>query len=146
LARGSGLYNACIVGRVVLGYWAVLHQRGLHLATLWPPKVGPPDRLKKGCTGPPLGITTARRCKTNQREDSVDSGPNPAERNEASHKQQREEKARGPKEQRREREERLERKQIRQEEREDREQVRQEEREERKRERQKARGQEESSP
>src|SRR5215213_10321762 len=32
--RGSGLYNACIVGRVVLGYWVVLHQRGLHLAPL----------------------------------------------------------------------------------------------------------------
>ena len=158
MARGSGLYNACIVGRVVLGYWAVLHQRGLHLATLWPPKVGPPDRLKKGCTGPPLGITTARTCKTNQREDSVDSGPNPAERNEASDKQQPDKNAHEARDQRRrEAEERQERRQIRHEEQEDREQVRQEEREEheqirqeeredRKRERQKARDQEESSP
>jgi hypothetical protein len=29
---GSGLYNACIVGRVVLGYWLDLHQRGLRFA------------------------------------------------------------------------------------------------------------------
>ena len=77
------------------------------------------------------------RAKTNQREVGVDSGPNPAERDEASHKQQPEKNGRGAKEQRRqEAEDRLERKQIRQ-----------EEREERKRERQKARAQgEESSP
>src|SRR5918993_6067744 len=31
---GSGLYNACIVGRVVLGYWVVLHQRGLRSGPL----------------------------------------------------------------------------------------------------------------
>jgi hypothetical protein len=99
-----------------------------------------------------------RECaKTNQREDSVDSGPNPSETNEASHKQQPEKNAHEAQDQRRqEAEERLERRQIRHEEREDREQVRQEEREEReqirqeeredrKRERQKARGQEESS-
>jgi hypothetical protein len=29
---GSGLYNACNVGRVVLGYWVILHQRGLRFA------------------------------------------------------------------------------------------------------------------
>src|SRR5215208_4312263 len=86
------------------------------------------------------------RAKPNQREDGVDSGPNPSERDAASDKQQREEKARGTKEQReREEEERLERKQNRQEEQEEREEVRQEEREDRKRERQKARGQEEES-
>jgi hypothetical protein len=59
----------------------------------------------------------------------VNSGPNPEETNEASHKQQREKNARGANEQRRqEAEERLERKLIRQEERKEREQVRQEER------------------
>jgi hypothetical protein len=41
--------------------------------------------------------------KTNQREDGVDSGPNPSERDAAADKQQREEKARGTKEQRSER-------------------------------------------
>jgi hypothetical protein len=94
--------------------------------------------LKKGCTAPPLGTSTARTCKTNQREDSVDSGPNPEETDAVSQKQPRVKNARGAKEQRRqEAEERLERKLIRQEER---EQIRQEEQEERKRERQKARG------
>jgi hypothetical protein len=76
------------------------------------------------------------RAKTNQREIGVDSGPNPAERDEAPHKQQPEKNAHEAKDQRRqEAEERHERRQIRQEERED-----------RKRERQKARGQDESSP
>src|SRR5215212_3110820 len=100
-----------------------------------PPGARPPDRWEKGCTGLLLGTTTARTCKTNQREDSVDSGPNPEETNEASHKQQPEKNAHEAKDQRRqEAEERQERRQIRHEERED-----------RKRERQKARGQEESS-
>jgi hypothetical protein len=76
------------------------------------------------------------RAKPTRGEDSVDSGPNPAERNEASLKQQPEKNAHEAKDQRRqEAEERLERRQIRHEERED-----------RKRGRQKARGQEESSP
>jgi alpha-galactosidase/6-phospho-beta-glucosidase family protein len=68
------------------------------------------------------------RAKTNQREYSMDSGPNSPERDEASHKQQREKNAHEAKDQRRqEAEERHERRQIRQEEREEREQVRQEE-------------------
>src|SRR5215212_5930202 len=125
-----------------------------------PPGARPPDRWEKGCTGLLLGTTTARTCKTNQREDSVDSGPNPEETNEASHKQQPEKNAHEAKDQRRqEAEERQERRQIRHEEREDREQVRQEEREEREqirqeereerdvrnRERGKARGEQEGS-
>jgi hypothetical protein len=85
-----------------------------------PPGARLPDRWKKGCTGVSLGTTTARTCKTNQREYSVDSGPNSPERDEASQKQQREQNARGAKEQRRqEAEEREEREQIRQEEQED---------------------------
>ena len=91
--------------------------------------------MNKGCTGLPLGTTTAQTCKTNQREDSVDSGPNPAERNEASHKQPEKIAHEAQDQRRQEAEERQERRQIRHEERED-----------RKRERQKARGQEESSP
>jgi hypothetical protein len=107
----------------------------------WPS--GPVD---EGLHRSPAGNNYSANVQTNQREDGVDSGPNPSERDAAADKQQREEKARGTKEQReREEEERLERKQIRQEEQEERQEVRQEEREERKRERQKARGQEESS-
>ena len=68
----------------------------------------------------PMGTTRVLPCdcaRINQRENGVDSGPNPAERNEASQKRQREEKARGSKEQK--------------------------EREDRKRDREKAQGQEE---
>ena len=130
--------------------------------TYWPPKVGSSRPIDKGLHRSPAGNNYSANVQTSQREESVDSGPNPAERNEASQKQQRENKnapenALGAKEQRRqEAEERLEskqirheeqeeRKQIRHEKRDEREEVRQEEREERKRERQKARGQEESS-
>jgi hypothetical protein len=97
---------------------------------------------------PPLGTITARPCKTAQKEDGVDRGPNKAKpkRGTAFHKLQSEREAKALEEDLgRDVEERQEREQIRQEEREEREQVRQEEREERKREREKARGQEESS-
>ncbi len=100
----------------------------------WGETSGP---VEKGLHRPPAGNNYCANVQT-QPEGGwrVDSGPNPEETNEASHKQQPEKNARGAKEQRRqEADERLERKQIRQ-----------EEREERKRERQKARGQEESSP
>jgi hypothetical protein len=125
---------------------------------LWPPRVALRTGGKRVALGPRWEQLQRECAKTNQREDSVDSGPNPAERNEASQKQQPEKNAHEAQDQRRqEAEERLERRQIRQEEREDREQVRQEERkereqvrqeerEDRKRERQKARGEDESSP
>jgi hypothetical protein len=110
------------------------------------------DRWKKGYTTPPLGTITARPRNTDQKEDSVDRGPNKPKpkRGSAFEKLQSEREAKGVEEDlERDVEEREERKQIRQEEREERKQIRQEEREERKRERErereKARGQEESS-
>ena len=95
------------------------------------------DRWKKGYTTPPLGTITARPRNTDQKEDSVDRGPNKPKpkRGSAFEKLQSEREAKGV-------EEDLERDV---EEREERKQIRQEEREERKREREKARGQEESS-
>jgi hypothetical protein len=95
------------------------------------------DRWKKGYTTPPLGTITARPRNTDQKEDSVDRGPNKPKpkRGSAFEKLQSEREAKGV-------EEDLERDA---EEREERKQIRQEEREERKREREKARGQEESS-
>jgi hypothetical protein len=58
--------------------------------------------VEKGLHRSPLGTTRALpgdRARINQREDGVDSGPNPARRN-APFQKQREEKARGLKEQR----------------------------------------------
>ena len=93
--------------------------------------------MDEGLHRPPLGTITARPRKTDQKEDSVDRGPNKPKpkRGSAFEKLQSEREAKGV-------EEDLERDA---EEREERKQIRQEEREERKREREKARGQEESS-
>jgi hypothetical protein len=99
------------------------------------------DRWKKGYTTPPLGTITARPRNTDQKEDSVDRGPNKSrpKRGSAFEKLQSEREAKGVEEDlERDVEEREERKQIRQEEREERKR-------EREREREKARGQEESS-
>jgi hypothetical protein len=99
------------------------------------------DRWKKGYTTPPLGTITARPRNTDQKEDSVDRGPNKPKpkRGSAFEKLQSEREAKGVEEDlERDVEEREERKQIRQEEREERKR-------ERERGREKARGQEESS-
>src|SRR5918999_3503734 len=59
------LYNACIVGRVVLGYWVVLHQRGLRFVTplrCAGPRVVQPWLLSWGRSSykAPLGAPTLR--------------------------------------------------------------------------------------
>jgi hypothetical protein len=97
--------------------------------------------VEEGLHHPPLGTITARPRNTDQKEDSVDRGPNKPKpkRGSAFEKLQNEREAKGVEEDlERDVEEREERKQIRQEERE-------EHKREREREREKARGQEESS-
>jgi hypothetical protein len=56
--------------------------------------VVPPDRLKKGCTGPPLGTTTARTSKTNEREDREQIRQEEREEHEQVRQEEREDRKR----------------------------------------------------